>query len=248
LRDRRLNWDGCVNVRDLGGHATEDGGMTGFGRIVRADCVRKLSEEGWESAVAFGIRTVVDLRFHEELDADPPRELPMDVVHISLFGVPDQERWRALDARAAAAGDEVAWTRLVYVTELEEHRANFAEVLRSIAGAREGGVLVHCAAGKDRTGLVTALLLRLVGVSIADVAADYALSERNLAGLSGSWIAEAPDDHERARRRRIARSPARAMSGVLEELERRHGGAAAYLRASGASDDDLERARARLLA
>jgi protein tyrosine/serine phosphatase len=246
VQTRNLAWDGCVNVRDLGGHPTEDGSTTRVCAVVRADSVRKLSDEGWAAAVAYGITTVLDLRFHEELEADPPGDVPIDVVHLSLFGEPDAERWADLDRRAAAAGDDVAATRLVYLETLEEHRDELAAAMRIVADAPPGGLLVHCTGGKDRTGLVSALLLRLAGVAPEEIADDYALSEVNLAERHAQWLADAADDEERERLRRIGRTPAQAMLGVLEELEARYGSVAEYLRAGGATDADLERARARL--
>ena len=247
LRERRLLWDGCLNVRDLGGHPTEDGGDTRFGRVVRADSVRKLSEEGWRAAVDYGVRTVLDLRFDREREADPPRELPLDVVHLSLFGDFDEGWWDALDARAAAAGDPVAATRLVYSESLDRHRAELAAAVTTVADAPPGAVLVHCVGGKDRTGLVVALLLRLAGVPVTDIARDYALSAEYLAPRHERWLAQAADDAERERLRRIAATPAEAMAAVVEELEARHGDVGGYLRAGGAPDEALERVRARLL-
>lgn len=246
MRDRALDWDGCLNVRDLGGHATEDGGETRFGRVVRADSIRQLTEAGWEAAVGYGVRTAVDLRFNEELDDDPPGELPIAVVHVSLFGDADPDGWRELDARAAALGDPASATAFVYLETLEEHRPRFAAAIEAVADAEPGGVLVHCVGGKDRTGLVSALLLRLAGVVPAEVAADYALSETFLAPRFDEWLAAAADDEERARIRRISATPGAAMVEVLAELEQRYGGAAGYLRAGGALEGVLERARARL--
>jgi len=247
VRQRRLEWDGCLNVRDLGGHKTEDGRTTAYGRVVRADSISRLSDGGWAALVDYGIRTVVDLRYHSELETEAPRNLDVDVFHLSLFGEPDDERWAELDALGCAAGDDAGFTRVIYLEVLEEHRANLARAVAAVGEAAPGGVVVHCQAGKDRTGLVTALLLRLAGVPRADVAADYAVSERNLAPLVAEWIAEADDDAERERRRRIGATPADAMRGVLDELERRYGDVRAYLRAGGASDGALEAARARLL-
>jgi protein-tyrosine phosphatase len=244
--ERRLHWDGCLNVRDLGGFETEDGGVTVPRRIVRADSIRQLSEAGWEDAVAYGIRTAVDLRFHVELEDDPPGDLPIDVVHVSLFGVPDEERWRELDRRAGEIGDPAGATRFVYLETLEEHRPRFAEAVEAVADAEPGGVLVHCVGGKDRTGLVTALLLRLAGVDADAIADDYSLSAGYLAPRHEEWLAGAKDDAERERIRRISATPAAAMRAVLDELERRYGGAAGFLRAAGASEATLERARARI--
>jgi len=136
----------------------------------------------------------------------------------------------------------------VYLVFLERYREYVARAITAVAEAPEGGVVVHCQGGKDRTGLVVALLLRLAGVSVADAADDYSLSERNLAAVSEAWIAEAPDEHERERRRRISATPSEAMREVLEELERRYGSVRAYLLAGGATEDALDRARLRLVA
>jgi protein-tyrosine phosphatase len=211
---RDLVWDGLLNVRDLGGHETEDGGETRFGEIVRADTVRRLSAEGWQALLDYGIRTIVDLRTDTELQADPPTEIPV-----------------TLD---------------VYLIFLERFRANVAAAITAIVDAPEGGVVVHCMGGKDRTGLTTALLLRIAGVPIAEIAADYALSEQRLKPRHDRWIAEAETEAERERLRRIAATPADSMVGVLEELERRYGSVEAYVRAGGAPDDIGERVRARL--
>ena len=97
-------------------------------------------------------------------------------------------------------------------------------------------------AGKDRTGLLSALLLRVAGVSVEDVAADYAVSERNLLPLWQPWFDSAADEHERKRRLRMAATPAAAMTGVLEEL----GDERAYLRAAGVTNEELDAVRVRL--
>jgi protein-tyrosine phosphatase len=247
VHQRQLAWDGCLNVRDLGGHATEGANVTKFGRVVRADSARRLTAAGWSALVEYGIRTIVDLRFHEELEADPPFEVPVEVVHVPAFPALEPREWAALDRLAEATGDPAAGTKTVYLELLERYPAGFARAVAAVAQAADGGVLVHCTAGKDRTGLVTALVLRIVGVSIADVAADYALSDRNLAPLTAVWIAEAEDELEQARRRRLSMTPAAAMAYVFDELERRHGGAASYLRAGGVSSGDLRLVRERLL-
>jgi hypothetical protein len=91
------------------------------------------------------------------------------------------------------------------------------------------------------------MLLRLAGVSIADIAADYGLSGENVRPLMDSWVAEASSPEERALRRRIGASPPEVMTDVLESLERRHGTTRAYLVDVGAAPDALDRARARLL-
>jgi protein-tyrosine phosphatase len=247
LHRRELAWDGCLNVRDLGGHSTEDGGATRFGAIVRADSIRQLSEAGWAELVAYGVATIVDLRGRDELAADPPAEPPVQVVHVPFF-VDDEEAWAEIEAAAKAAPTAAAATRDVYLVFLERFRANVATAIVALARAPAGTIVVHCAGGKDRTGLLTALLLRLAGVGRADIAADYALSEERLRPRSDAWLAQAETDAERERIRRGSATPAEAMTGVLEELERRYGSVAAYLQAGGVTEVELDRVRERLVA
>ncbi len=168
------------------------------------------------------------------------------MVHIPLLGPVDPTFGTELDALSRAAGEGAPGTRAVYLEFLERFPANFVAVVRAVADAPAGGVLVHCQGGKDRTGLVVALLLSLAGVPSNEIAADYAVSERNLAEAQAEWEAAADSDDERARRRQIGASPPEAMRGVLEELDRRWGGARGYLLAAGATEDELERAVGRL--
>ena len=245
---RLLSWDGCLNVRDLGGHRLAGAGATRFRRVVRADCVRQLSDEGWDALVAYGIRTVVDLRLPSERAEDPPADLPVEVVHAPFLRDREPEEWEAIDAIGAAAGDDhVAGTRDVYLALLEASPEEVAAAVTAVAGAPAGGVLVHCQAGKDRTGLLTALLLDLAGAERGSIAEDYALSGTLLARVLSDWVDEAPDERERARRTRLSATPAAAMLDVLRELDVRHGGAHGFLRAGGAADADLARAASRLL-
>jgi protein tyrosine/serine phosphatase len=246
LRSRDLVWDGILNVRDLGGHPTADGRETKFGRIVRADNIRRLTDEGWRSLVDYGIRTIVDLRTDEELDADPPAELPVDVVHVPFMD-DDPLMFDRAEKVSNEAPDVAIATRDVYLIFIEGSHEKIASVMRAIVDAPEGGVVVHCAGGKDRTGLTVAFLLRIAGVGLEEIAADYALSEERLKPRHAEWLAATTDEKELERLKRVMQTPAVSMIGVLEELERRHGSIEAFLREGGAPDDIGERVRARLL-
>jgi protein tyrosine/serine phosphatase len=246
--ERTLTWDGCVNVRDLGGHATADGRTTRFGAVVRADSVRALSDAGWDALLTYGISRIVDLRLRSELALDPPRDLSVEVVHVPLMHELDDEEWVEIDEIGDAQPDAASSTRAVYLEFLERRRPQFGEAIAAVAHAPEGTVVVHCHGGKDRTGLVVALLLRLVGVDLEIIAADYALSGRNLRESTAAWVAAADDDVERERRRRIGTAPAEAMLAVLEELERRYGSVRDYLGAVGLSAETIDAAAARLVA
>ena len=248
-RSRDLVWDGCLNVRDLGGHTTLDGGETRFGAIVRADSVGQLSEAGWEALTACGVRTVLDLRGGHERDDDPPRDLPVAVLHVPFMEASEAE-WdeiaEEIEGAAEAAPDVAASTRDVYLIFLERFAANIAAALRAVANAPAGGVVVHCVGGKDRTGLLVAFLLHLAGVPDAEVAADYALSEERLRPRHDAWFAAAESDEELERLRRIAGTPAESMLGVFAELERRYGSVEGYLRSTGLTGKELDLLRARL--
>jgi protein-tyrosine phosphatase len=159
----------------------------------------------------------------------------------------DDEEWVEIDAAGDAQPDAAGSIRAVYLELLERRRRQFAAAIAAVAEAPEGTVVIHCHGGKDRTGLVVALLLRLAGVDVETIGADYALSGPNLRERTAEWIAAAEDDFERERRRRIGRTPAEAMVGVLEKLERHYGSVREYLRAAGVENGTIDRAIARLV-
>ena len=154
MHDRTLAWDGCLNVRDLGGHPTEDGSVTRFGAVVRADSIRQMSDSGWAALTDYGVSRIVDLRFHEELEADPPREVQVEVVHVPRLPASGHGAWEELDKLSASAPDHATATRDVYLAVLLLQPERFAEAVEAVADAPQGTVVVHCAGGKDRTGLV----------------------------------------------------------------------------------------------
>jgi protein-tyrosine phosphatase len=236
---RALLWEGCCNIRDLGGLPTEDGGETRFRVVVRADDVALLSPAGWKALAAYGVDRIVDLR-HE----DPPYDAPAKVVRAPLI---DDPAIREIDLQLSDVDDPVEWRRRNYLFFLDRFAANFGRAVSAIAAPTTGTVLVHCSGGVDRTGLVAALLLRVAGVGTDAVAADYAESEANWAPSIAEWIEAAPDETERRKRRLLAVMPAEAMRGALAELERRRGSARQYLLDAGIDAVALDRFCERLV-
>lgn len=242
---RDLVWDGCLNVRDLGGLPTENGGSTRFGSVIRADSVGLLTPDGWQALLETGVTRIVDLRAQVEIDEDPPRGTDVEVVHVAVLDHFDEETWEEIRLLSEAAPSHAAATELVYLRFLEHCRPSFVRAVEAVATA-PGPVVFHCYGGKDRTGLVAAILLRLAGVSVEVIAEDYALSAARLEPRHRRWLADAEDDAERARIERISAAPGDAMKAVLESLDRRYGGVDRYLLDGGLAPDVLEASRSRL--
>ena len=242
---RDLDWDGCLNVRDLGGLPTEDGRMTRFGSVIRADSIGFLSRDGWGALTAGGVSRIVDLREGFEQAADPPRELAVEVVHVPILDRFDEAGWAEIEALSCTAPTHAEAQRLVYLRFLDHCRPRFVQAVAAVAEAN-GAVVVHCHGGKDRTGLVVALLLRLAGVPVEAIAEDYALSGERLRTRHDEWLATAENDDERTRLERITSTPAATMRGVLAALDEQYGGVERYLTEGGLDADLLETVRARL--
>jgi protein-tyrosine phosphatase len=164
--ERHLSWDGCSNVRDLGGL-----GRIRRGALVRADALQQLSAEGWRALDRHGIRTVVDLRNPDEIGEDAaPRPPGVTTIRIPLDGMRDTEFWSQWLDRPEFG------TPHYYGPWLERFPDRASRTLAAIARARPGGVAYHCGIGRDRTGLVTMLLLAALDVAPEAAAEDYALS------------------------------------------------------------------------
>lgn len=178
---RFLDLGGLVNARDLGGWATEGGGRTRFGRVVRSELPRGRARAARDGLAHLGVRTIVDLRSSRERRAAPgpfATDRRFEVVAVDVIGPVDAAR----DAGRLPAHDgDLA---RVYLDVLALARDRLLEALTAVrdAGPR-GATLIHCSAGKDRTGLVAALLLRGAGVDADRVAEEYALTHERLAPL-----------------------------------------------------------------
>jgi protein-tyrosine phosphatase len=239
---RRLAWEGLLNARDLGGYPAQGGRETRWGAVVRSDSLAALTEAGRAALAGYGVRAIVDLRLADEIDRHPnPFAEPGDhgIVY-SNVSIIDPAVESPPERLALAQG---------YLWMLDHFAGQVAEVMAAVAAAPEGGVLVHCAAGKDRTGLISALLLGLVGVPAETIAADYALTAELLRPRDQEWLENGPG--ERAEREALLARyapTAEVMLEVLDGLDRRYGGVERYLLAAGVSEADLARLRERLLA
>lgn len=222
--NRQLTWDGCVNVRDLGGLKTRDGRVTRWGAVVRSDHPARLSPAGWSALYTHGIRTIISLRTHgmqEDIPDTAPRPADLTTLCLAIEDVTDPEfrqKWGMNDL----------WCTPYYFRDaLQRWPERHAAVLSAIARAQPGGVLIHCKRGVDRTGIMALLLLALAGVAPEDILADYELS---LDPERDALLAQ-----EQTTTREV-------ILAVLDWLDMD-----AYLRDGGLSQDDLAALRTRFL-
>ena len=234
-RSRDLLWDGLLNVRDLGGHPTEDGGETRYDSIIRADSVRQLSDQGWAALVDYGVKTIVDLRTNDELAADPPAELPVEVLHIPFFET-DADDWKEVEARLeaitrSAAGRAVGDARGLpdLPRALQPQRSGRDPRDRETRPRAEWSSTAPAA--RIAPGCSPLSSCTWQASASDEIAADYALSEERLRPRHEQWFAEAETEEELERMKRMSQTPAESIEGVFEELERRHGSVEGYLRA-----------------
>jgi protein-tyrosine phosphatase len=224
------------NARDLGGNPTTDGAVTKSRSLLRADDLAQLSPEGLEALTDYGIETVLDLRWPEEIAAAPspvPRLLPA-VRYLSVSLLADGPAdWIA---RGGVCAKE--WWKC---TVLERLQPQVREALAAIAAAGPGPLLFHCVAGKDRTGVIAALLLVLADVAPEAIAADYAVSARN---LRDPYLSRYPDGDPAVIMESL-RCPEQAVHNMLEYLDDA-GGIRAYLGGIGLNAAEIARLRARL--
>lgn len=237
VSDRHLDWDGCFNVRDLGGLTATASTVTRWGALVRGDALDGLSPAGWTALADHGVRTVIDLRNYDELGLDAaPRPATVTTIHLPLDGTEDREFWSVWES-----GPQFG-TPLYYRPHLDHFPERNAAVIAAIAGAQPGGVAFHCVGGRDRAGQITMLLLALVGVAAEDIAADYALSTER---LRARYARRGEDDQGPRLESFLAEQGTTAgevIIATLAELD-----VETRLRDAGLTDQDLATLRRRLV-
>src|SRR5271154_4893784 len=251
-----IELEGAVNGRDLGGLPPQDGRRTARGRLLRADNLQELSASDVAKLVRdIGVTTVVDLRSSNELESEGPA--PLDAVagvrHVHHPVLPEVGSTTDVIAEALlikANHDESRYPDDPvcghYLGYLEDRPDQIVAALRSIAHS-EGAALVHCAAGKDRTGVVVALALTVAGVLPQAVVADYAVTAERTEATVPRLL------RSRTYARDIGSKPVRAhrprpetMAAFLEQMDSRHGGVDRWLTDHDFSDDDLRLLSAKL--
>jgi protein tyrosine/serine phosphatase len=215
--------------------------------LLRSGSLRQLSPADAATLVGeFGLRTVVDLRTPDELAVDGPSNLAkagVATAHLPLISDVD-------DAVLKAQGDTDAVRVLAdaYQAFLDQRGEHLVTAARLVAWTGSGSVLVHCAAGKDRTGVTIAVLLDAVGVERAAVLADYDATNEVIADVLASLVAALGDESMISRvPLAMKRAQPDALRAVLDRMDRDYGGAAGWLRSHGFDDTELDLLRHRLV-
>lgn len=262
LPTRALYWPACYNVRDLGGLPTVDGRVTRWRAIIRSDIPARLTDAGQQALLDYGVHTILDLREPSQVVEEPSLFMtqPDDVNMPTYLNLPLETREPTVSALISAARDRTE----VYQLIVDHYPAQIAKIMRAIGGAREGGILIHCHAGKDRTGIVVALVLGLAGVPGEIIAADYTESQlclwplweklieavRNNSTNMGQWltkmVAEAGGDRKKVGELLKPTATTEMMDSLLAHMKRRYGGVRDYLLTTGLTAEELTQIRNRL--
>lgn len=182
------DWPGARNLRDLGGRALRDGGVTSPGRVFRSGTTGYLTDKGWQQAKAAGLGTVIDLRNAPDETGhrpDHPAIRPESVSGLVFVPAPTEDPGDADFLRVCGPwlDHPRSWADNARLAP-----AQITAVMRAIAGAH-GAVLVHCSGGRDRTGMICAMLLDLAGTTADAIADDYADGWRGAGAYSGhGWV------------------------------------------------------------
>ena len=266
---RHLDLEGAFNVRDVGGYRTADGRRTRWKTFLRADGLHRLSPSSQAALIDYGMRTVIDLRAAGELELQPnvfagsPRVV---YHHQSLDGevprseIPDYEATRdpmlvemlAEVAESPADGEvpqrirsSTLRTLGSYGGRIDRQGPQIRETLATLAEPGTLPALVHCAAGTDRTGIISAVVLGIAGVPAETIAADYALSGRYLLerDIDDGTRPEVFDGEYTPERYEQQYSPPEAMLAVLRYVDRRYRGIDGYVRTIGLDGNQIKSLR-----
>jgi protein-tyrosine phosphatase len=235
-------WPGARNLRDLGGRALRDGGVTAPGRVFRSGASEYLTDEGWRAAKAAGLRTVIDLRNAAETGraADHPAVAPQSLAGLVFVSAPTEDPGDAEFLRVC--GPWLDYPRS-WAGNARLAPARITAVMRAIARS-DRAVLVHCAGGRDRTGMICAMLLDLAGATADAIAEDYADGWRGAGAYAGhGWVYDAGrqawrEQHQPPLRSSAAAAPAGRARACPARMDRgvRHAG---YLASNGLTGGDI---------
>jgi protein-tyrosine phosphatase len=237
--DRWLRLPGTTNLRDLGGYPGTGGGTVRWRTLLRSDALHRLDDSGRAALAGLGLRTVIDLRTDEEVMATPSA---LDGIEVRTYHVPLFD--------AAAVGRLPPELAAIYRYMIDDCGAAIAEAVGRLCASDALPGLIHCTAGKDRTGLVAAIVLAVIGVPDDVIAADYALSGSHLGPGAATAISQIRAVSGVGRWLDLGALGAqpRVIHEALAHIRARAGTVAGYLQQNGLTSHDIEALRRALLA
>jgi protein tyrosine/serine phosphatase len=234
---RRLDWPDCRNTRDLGGLPCATG-TTRHGVVIRSDNISSLNAAGVQAMWQYGVNTVIDLRTQSEAANFPSPFARPD------YG-PEYLNLPVIDDAFMTKVNDTAGIPQRYQLMVDHRQEAFGQILTTLARV-DGPAVVHCYAGKDRTGLVAAMLLSLAGVDKDAIAGDYAETDIQLADRYKEWLASASPERLASMRDELRCQP-EWMVGLLGHIDQTWGGVEPYLTAAGMAPADLVRLKTKLI-
>lgn len=239
--DRRIRMDGPLNFRDLGGYLTQDGGMVRWRQVFRSDSLEHASTADVDLLVhGLGVRSVIDLRTEGEC-ARAPRPHP-GLRGVETFQLPLVDR----DCFSDPMFFPGVGAEELYLLLLNRSAERIVDALRLLAAVPRP-VVFHCGLGKDRTGLLAAVLLGLLGASDGDVVRDYVLSNQALPGLVARLGVAHPSAASPPIPRQAYAAEAGVMRTVLGALRHRHGAVVGYVTDHGLGYEVVRTLRSELV-
>jgi protein-tyrosine phosphatase len=245
---RRVPLDGPANFRDLGGYEAGSQFLR-RGRVFRSDSLSHLTDRDVRHIVEeLGVSTVVDLRAGHEVEVYGHGPLGAAGVVVHHMPIADETRPERFERPPDAPDPSTLTLDAIYVIMLERYAERFVGVLRMLADTATHPVVFHCAAGKDRTGIVAALLLSVLGVDDDVIAADYALTAEHIEELLGRHQARADADGNPVEvSDALMSADVAVMRNLLVEMRARYGSAEGYLESHGLEPEAVAALRSTLL-
>lgn len=239
-QQRHIRFEGVLNFRDIGGYPTGDGGAVRWGAVYRSAELHGMTEQDARKAIdELGVRTVLDLRAPADVEAAPDLGPLVESSQVTRHHVQIGNDAVAGRTRAARA-DGTFSARAVYISFVELGGSEAARAFGALAESIGTTVVFHCNQGRNRTGVMAALLLDALCVEEESIVADYALIDDEIAGVNETA------EHKTRVTRAVA-AGSEGMRGLLAHLRSEYGGAGEYLLAQGLAPSAMQRIREQLV-
>ena len=250
--DRYISLDGSYNIRDIGGYTNSNGQQTKWNRFYRSGTMHKLTSKSQSKILQFGIRTIIDLRKDKETKSHPnvfTNSSELEFRHIDMIVNADSPEANAPSEPAAILLEGSERIVSSYIAILENSKSQIRDILTLISDPTALPLLYHCQGGKDRTGLVSEMILATAGISSNVIADDYGLSAHYLLDRYFNEFAK-PDESPANftwKNYQEKYCPPQAMLLILEYMHSKYGSVAGYINSTGITDSQIKQIKNNIL-